>query len=145
MLLLDLPTVEQLNNKMPITMLAAPPSATLDIDPQNLPIKEALLAAGWKEVRVPHAPARSITTRGLHAQRHQYALCHLGNSTIHKLQGATISGKLAVEVSRASSPWMKEQVRQLRNVALAIFTSNCDLYHSPRLWSCCPGHESERM
>lgn len=111
MLLLDLPTIEQLNNKSPITMFAAPPSAVLEVDQQNLPSKEDLLASGWKEVRVPHAQARSITTRGLHAQRHQYALSHLGSSTIHKLQGATISGKLAVEVTRTSSPWMKEQVR----------------------------------
>ena len=110
LLLLDVPTRQQLDNKESIVMYAAPAGIPVVVDMENLPTEADLLQTGWKKVRVKHSPARTITRKGVQGQRQQYSLCHIGNSTIHKLQGATIVGKVAVEVSGNSAPWMKQQV-----------------------------------
>ena len=72
--------------------------------------KDDMIATGWKVVKIGIAPERNITSYRVMANRRQYSLRHVGAGTINKQTGNTIEGRCAIEMSKACSPWGKEQV-----------------------------------
>lgn len=111
LMMLDIPTTDQINGWSDISMMAAPPKYTPLLKSDGVPDRDALLRDGWKEVKVKVAPERTpVTTYGSEAHRRQYTLRHLGSSTINKQMGNTIHGPVAIKVTKDSSPWQKAQV-----------------------------------
>ena len=112
-ILFDMPSSTALNSFASIALLVAP-SGTDQIDfldNEEPPTKEQLINRGWKEVSVGLAPEQNVTCRnGIQAKRKQYALKHIGATTVHKAMGATIVNGLAFECSSDStSPWERSQ------------------------------------
>eukprot|EP00957_Ditylum_brightwellii_P205352 15343501-Ditylum_brightwellii.AAC.1 len=78
----------------------------IEFDHHNLPSREQLNEAGWKEVRIGVAPEKSVPAcYGIQTKRLQYNLKHIGAITINKVQGATLPLGLAVEINEEYSPW----------------------------------------
>ena len=110
LLMLDVPSSEMIRMKTPIHLMAAPPGINYIDVSIGVPSQDELLAADWKPVRVGHTPERPITHRGMVGCRQQYALRHIGSSTINKQLGNTITGTCALECGIEGSPWEKAQV-----------------------------------
>ena len=85
MLMIDMPTEEQLRNGLPIKLYAAPPrDGILDevLNLQNVPTREELLNKKWREVSVGVCKERFVTRDHTTACRLQYSLVHVGTSTV---------------------------------------------------------------
>ena len=66
---------------------------------------------GWNETAVGCASERDVNVRGgLVARRMQYALKHIGATTINKSMGSTLPYGIATEISKQYSPWEKGQI-----------------------------------
>ena len=110
LLMLEVPTQEMLALKTPIPLMAAPPGVN-SIDLSNgIPSYEGLITDKWKPVMVGHSIEQEIPYRGLVGRRQQYALRHIGSSTINKQMGNTIEGKCALEFTKDCCPWDKPQI-----------------------------------
>ena len=110
MLMVDLPTADMVGSKSPIKLYAAPPGVNYIDLTDGIPSVHVLVNDGWTEVSVGHCPEHHITQRGLVGYRQQYALRHIGSSTINKQLGNTIIGKCAIECTPDCCPWEKAQV-----------------------------------
>ena len=108
--MINVPTQEELNSCLPITLMAAPSGDTYIDLSDGVPTQEVLEAQNWKPVRVGHTPERPLTRRGVMGLRRQYALRHTGSSIINKQMGNTITGRCAVECTKQCSPWEKAQI-----------------------------------
>ena len=85
--------------------------------------------SGWRETTVGIVAEREVNVRGgLVAKRHQYALKHIGATTIDKSQGATLPNGLAVEITSDYSPWDAGQIGVILSRAHTLSTT----YH---FWS----------
>ena len=124
MIMVDVPSREQVLRKSPIILYAAAPGAELiDLD-DGVPIGPELETLGWRQVKVKcNSDNRKITARGYQCTRQQYSLRHTGASTITKQTGNTIHGKCAIEVSRSCAPWDKPGVV----VMLSRTTKGCNI------------------
>ena len=113
LIMLDVPSQIIVESWGPITLLAAPSGITHLDTSDGTPSKEELIEAGWKVVKINCAPDRSsrkVTSGCLIESRKQYSLKHVGAGTINKQTGNTITGKVAIEISRNCQPWDKAQV-----------------------------------
>ena len=119
--LLELPSIDDVQNHAGIQMWIAPPAAcTTAFDMDNLPTNEELSNAGWKHTFVGCAPERDVNVRGgMRARRMQYSLKHIGATTINKSMGSTLPHGIAVEISKKYSPWEAGQVVVLLSCSLA--------------------------
>ena len=110
-LLVDLPSESQVASFTPLKVWRAPSGLKrLNLDTDR-PSAQVLREKGWKLITLGCARENVITTKGnQHAKRQQYALRHVGASTMHKLQGNTEPAGIAVEIKPGSSPWEKGQV-----------------------------------
>ncbi|MDB4430362.1 GIY-YIG nuclease family protein [bacterium] len=110
--MLDLPSRDDVINFNSIAMWIAPGGLQhIEYDQNNMPTRQQLLDAEWKEVRIGCASERLVSVRGgLQAKRLQYALKHIGAVTINKSQGATLPAGLAVEITEEYSPWESGQI-----------------------------------
>ena len=111
LLMLNIPSQEQIDVWSDIKLMAAPPNYIPKVMPDEIPSKDTLLKEGWTEVSIKVTPERSpVYCHGSEAHRKQYSLRHIGSSTINKQMGSTILGPVAIEVTKTCSPWEKEQV-----------------------------------
>lgn len=111
LLMVDIPTTEQIRSKGSITLYKSKPGVNYIDLADGVPGKDTLASLGWKEVSVKCTPEnRSITVKSYQCTRMQYSLKHVGSSTITKQTGNTIHGKCAIEVSRGCQPWDKPGV-----------------------------------
>ena len=102
MLLYDVPSKEQVQERKPISMWAAPPgsSRSNQLKMSPLPARDDLISNGWKEVKVGFTRNDAVVQRGpLLMHRSQYTLIHPNASTINKQMGCTIKTKCVIEVS----------------------------------------------
>ena len=111
LMMLNMPSQEQMNAWSEIKMMAAPPNFMPTLITDEIPNREQLLQEGWTDVSIKVAPERNpVLYCGSEAYRKQYSLRHIGSSTINKQMGNTIHGPIAIEVTKTCSPWEKEQV-----------------------------------
>ncbi|KAL7531955.1 hypothetical protein ACHAXR_004336 [Thalassiosira sp. AJA248-18] len=104
LLMLEVPSADVISSLSPITMMAAPPGVnSIDLS-AGIPTMEQLEGDGWKSVSVGQAQEQPVTCRGVIGCRKQYALRHIGSSTINKQMGNTIEGRCAIECSESCSP-----------------------------------------
>eukprot|EP00956_Cyclotella_meneghiniana_P014197 scaffold21180_cov63-Cyclotella_meneghiniana.AAC.2 len=109
-----MPTASDVTRFRSIKVLLKPPELQHvdwleSSDTDNYPSKQHLLDNdGWKEISIKICQEREvIVSGGFRAKRKQYALKHIGASTIDNAQGKTILG---FECSPLNSPWMKSQI-----------------------------------
>ena len=111
-LLLELPSDDVVSNFRSVNVWVAPVGGnhnTFTLD--NLPTPEALAELGWVQTPVGCAPERDVNVRGgMVARRMQYALKHIGATTINKSMGSTLPYGIATEISKQYSPWEKGQI-----------------------------------
>ena len=108
--MLDLPPDDAVANFRSVNVWIAPVGGNNTMFPRDtLPSRDALVRLGWAEVTVGCAPERDINVRGgLVARRIQYALKHIGATTINKSMGSTLPYGIATEISKKYSPWEKK-------------------------------------
>lgn len=85
LMMLDVPSAEDVRNRRPLTLYAAPPDDGITSEMLNFvspPSKEDLVGKGWKEVKVEICSERLITRNHISACRRQYSLVHVGASTV---------------------------------------------------------------
>ena len=106
-LLLQLPTDDVVRNFSSVAVWVAPVAGgQFTFDMTNPPTPEEMRALGWTEVKVGCAPERDVNVRGgLVARRTQYALKHIGATTINKSMGSTLPHGIATEITPQYSPW----------------------------------------
>jgi len=88
LIMIDVPSLEDVENRAPLTLYAQPSEdSTLDhtLNFLNPPTMEDLLARNSKEVKVNFCPERLVTRDHISACRMQYALTHVGASTVRML------------------------------------------------------------
>ena len=111
LLLLEMPTEEQVAENNHVTMLCAPNG--VKTVPSNVETKQEFLDKGWREVQVGPITPRSIRAPGkMRARRHQYSIRSRLTATIHQVMGSTL-GKVATQISLREqdySLWEKGQV-----------------------------------
>ncbi|KAL7524740.1 hypothetical protein ACHAXR_000694, partial [Thalassiosira sp. AJA248-18] len=139
LLVLEVPSADIISSLAPITitMIAAPPGVnSVDLS-AGIPTMERLESEGWKSVSVDQAQEQPVTCRGVIGCRKQYALRHVGSSTINKQMGNTIEGRCAIECSESCSPWDKAQIvvglSRTRRAEDTIIVGNRD-YVVQRMW-----------
>ena len=110
--LLDLPSEISVRNRDAITIWVAPAATShVTFDINNLPTRQQLIDLHWTETTVGCAVERDVNVRGgLVARRSQFALKHIGATTINKSMGATLPYGIAAEISEEYSPWEGGQV-----------------------------------
>lgn len=108
LLMRKMPQQHHIESFSPLELFAAP-AGIQHMNITNIPSEEHLLANGWKKVTVGLAPESTLQLASLLGMRKQYALRHVGFSTINKQMGNTITGKCAIEITKDCSPWQKEQ------------------------------------
>lgn len=86
LMMVNLPTRNQVENKLPIKMMAAPINGSTAYTPvmENIPSTEELLAQGWKTVTVSIAKEMFHERSKIIGKRKQYAIRHIGSSTIDR-------------------------------------------------------------
>jgi predicted GIY-YIG superfamily endonuclease len=110
LLMIEVPSEATVRAKAPIKVIAAPAGVSyLDVS-NGVPTREELEANGWKQVSIRPAKELAVTVMGIVGYRKQYAMTHLGASTINKQTGNTISGLCAIEMSSSCVPWEKPQI-----------------------------------
>ena len=115
-LIYDMPTASAVAQFRSIKVLLKPPELQHvdwleSSDTDNYPSKQHLLDNGWKEISIKICQEREVTVSGgFRAKRKQYAIKHIGASTIDNAQGKTIYTQLGFECSPLNSPWMKSQI-----------------------------------
>ncbi len=86
LIMLDVPTKQHVQERKPITMLAAPAEEKLpsDLLTNRPPTEEYLLGKKWKRVtvRVSNNTKRLVSQGHMSAFRHQYTMRHIGSSTV---------------------------------------------------------------
>ncbi|KAL7538852.1 hypothetical protein ACHAXR_012264, partial [Thalassiosira sp. AJA248-18] len=137
LLMLEVPSADVISSLAPITMIAAPPGVnSVDLS-AGIPTLEHLESEGWKCVSVGQAQEQPVTCRGVIGCRKQYALRHVGSSTINKQMGNTIEGRCAIECSESCSPWDKAQIvvglSRTRRAEDTIIVGNRD-FAVQRMW-----------
>ena len=85
MIMLEVPTEEDIENKRPLSLLAAPADDGLIdqlFDFRNPPSEDLLLSKKWKKVKVNISGERLVSRNNVSACRRQYTLRHVGASTV---------------------------------------------------------------
>ena len=85
LLMIDLPTLEQVSSKSPIHLMAAPKGTNQFEIGTNMPTEEELLDRGWTKVTISVPEERYITKGRNVGCRRQYSMRHQGSATINKL------------------------------------------------------------
>ena len=113
-ILFDLPNQDDVDKKLPIMLLVAPPGSRFI--PDIAATKQQLVDLGWAEKAIGVARrANVVNTQGsTRSRRHQYALRHHVGATIHAVMGQTLDFLLTrVERGDKSHPyslWLAAQV-----------------------------------
>ena len=89
--MIDLPTREQVNSKLPIVLLAAPTGTNQFELRDNMPTEEELLERGWTKVNISVPEERYITKGRNVGCRRQYSMRHQESATINKLMVSILS------------------------------------------------------
>ena len=142
LLMVDLPSARDIQNKAPITLYACKPGVDNHDISSTIPSGEELVSNGWKRVMVTCRPEslNTVTACGYLCTRKQYALKHVGSSTITKQIGNAMYGKCAIEVTSACSPWDKQSVvvmlsRTTKGKDIIIVTDDQD-FAIKKMWQC---------
>lgn len=99
--MIDAPTEEDILQRRPISMWAAPQGS---LRPRQLcmteiPSKEELTKKNWREIKVVITRDDAVFQKGpLMMHRNQYTLVHPNASTVNKQMGCTLSMPCAIEV-----------------------------------------------
>jgi len=110
LIMLRLPTAEEIRKKSPLALFVAPAHGINGLDVSNgIPSEQDLLSHQWKPVKIPIAPKREVSSTGVLGFRRQYAMKTVGASTINKQIGNTLM-RCAIEFNPSSCPWEKAQV-----------------------------------
>ncbi len=91
-ILLDLPTISDIENMKPIEVYKAPPGIYNPPDNYETMSKAEFETRGWKPVKIGKAPAKrhSLYNQGSFAWRKQYGIRNFICCTIHSVMGSTI-------------------------------------------------------
>ena len=110
--MLELPTDDAVANFRSVNVWIAPVGGNhVTFSLEDLPTRATLSELGWNETAVGCASERDVNVRGgLVARRMQYALKHIGATTINKSMGSTLPYGIATEISKQYSPWEKGQI-----------------------------------
>lgn len=116
MVMIDVPSEDDIVNRVPIKLWAAPTRGLTENMMARLgyaPSKDELRSKKWTEVIVHPSDAenRLHNRRHLSACRRQYTLKHIGSSTVNKQMGNTLKVPCAIEVNPQHYPWERGQVR----------------------------------
>ena len=84
LILLEVPTEQQVSSRSSITMYASPSGQNEYTLGEEVPTEEELLAEDWTKVEIRIAVERYVTRGRLQGLRRQYTLKHRGSSTINK-------------------------------------------------------------
>lgn len=90
--LLDLPIEDVVENHQSINMWVTPVATNhVEFDMDNLPPRQQVIALNWIKTTVRCAVERDVNVRGgFVARRSQYALRHIGATTVNKSMGANL-------------------------------------------------------
>ena len=113
-MLFTLPTQRQLDSKLPIEMIVAPPGCRFI--PDERVSKQKLLADGWTKQMIGFPRRREVQNAAgsIRARRRQYGLRHHIGSTIHGIMGQTLQALITrIERGDKTKPyalWTAAQV-----------------------------------
>ena len=129
LLMLNIPLKEDIASRNPISLYAPPNTRSNEasrqmINSNQLPTANHLENEGWTKVTINIAPEKLVRRSNLVGIRKQYTLRHIGNSTINKQMGNTLTVPCAIEMSEDCSPWDKEQI-----VVMVSRSPTADLIH----------------
>ena len=111
MLMLRLPSEEDLRQGNPIQLLKAKPGRAIPKEiftweEPGADAQQRYEAMGWEPVQVKCTDmTNSMSAYGVTASRIQYPLRPLGTSTVNKTMGATLKAPIAIEVKGNNRPW----------------------------------------
>jgi predicted GIY-YIG superfamily endonuclease len=104
-LMVDVPSTEIIDNKLPIKVFAAP-SGVKNFPPAEQYNEGWLLENGWTTVKVPlKTSGNEQIVRGIQARRTQYPLKPRVSSTIHACMGSTLSAVVSAVVPLTNMPY----------------------------------------